>query len=752
MIRAGYLREVISVMFTPQRMCTELMRNAFLVLIIWVGVVDCTQAQDTLTRPRIGLVLAGGGAKGLAHIGVIKVLEEAGFDVDMVGGTSMGSIIGGLYALGYDAKTMEAQVANLDWDWMLSQTPEPETQPLPEREATSRYQLSVPLKGFKLSLPSGFNNGQKIYLRVSHLTEDFHEVTHFHDLPRDFFCIACDYYTGEEVILDHGFLPDAMRASSSIPSFFSPVLLEDRILIDGGWINNFPVERMKERGADIIIGVDFPKHKANLNADLSLVDVLIQSGSYVNTRYNQINRDLCDVLIIPELGNLSAADYQQADTIVRLGEMAARKQFDRLRFLADSLRIQPRKLRNPLPTGEREITDIQITGLGITEKKVLDHFLNADYRGPAHPSEYLRIANNLYGTGDYDQVSYRINQDSLEGGYLFRLDLKKKATPASLNFSLNYTTDYKAALLLNYTRRNWLFNGNRLLIDLIVSENPVVRMRSHSVLGSGWRPLVETSYFRFRQPLYIDNKVFSRYVMEHISAGVGVQSLLQTNTLLGIIVEYKHTGFFGDAFDLLGEGKAQFDLLNVRTFFQYKPYRDPRRPRGPQVELELVFSSDLDKGVLQGPATFYRALISQSMVMGPRWSFNATLRSRSTISRPLVGPNTIFGGGYGASYPLNLTPVMGYERMELTADGGLHLLGAEIVYTLMKNHELMVVANDGWITSRKETDRLSFSVDRIGGFGGGYVYRSPIGPLQMIAGRNYAHPDWGLYLYLGHWF
>lgn len=709
-------------------------------------------AQDTLRRPRIGLVLAGGGAKGLAHIGVIKVLEEAGFDVDMVGGTSMGSIIGGLHALGYDARTMEDQVAGLDWDWMLSQTPEPETQPLPEREATSRYQLTVPLKGLKLTLPSGFNNGQKIYLRLSHLTEDFHEVDHFHDLPRDFFCIACDYYTGEEVILDHGYLPDAMRASSSIPSFFSPVRLEDRILIDGGWINNFPVERMKERGADFIIGVDFPHVKTDLDADLSLLDVLVESGSYVNTRYNQINRQLCDVLIIPQLGSLSAADYQQADTIVRLGEIAARQQIDRLRFLADSLRIQPRIFPNPLPSREREITDIQITGLGITEKKVLDHFLNADYRGPAHPSEYLQIANNLYGTGDYDQVAYRLKQDSLQEGYQFLLQLKKKSTPSTLNFSLNYTTDYKAALLLNYTRRNWLFNGNRLLMDLAISENPVLRLRSHSVLGSGWRPIVEASYFRFRQPIYIDSKVFSRYILEHVSGGLGVRSLLQTNTLLGVMAEYTHTGFFGDAFDLLGTGKAKYDLLNVRTFFTYKPYRDPRHPQGSEVRFELVVSSDLEKGVFQGPVTFYRAHFSQCLTAGKWWSFKAFVNSMSTISRPLNGPNTIFGGGYGESYPLNLSPLLGYERMELTANGGLHVLGAEAHYTMMKNHELMLAWNQGLITTRNPKDRLSFASTHIGGFGGGYVYQSHVGPLRILAGRAYEHPDWGLYLYLGHWF
>lgn len=190
-----------------------------LVLILWLGWTTDSRAQDTLTRPRIGLVLAGGGAKGLAHIGVIQVLEEAGFDVDVVGGTSMGSIIGGLYALGYSAQEMKDQIAGIDWNMELSQEPDPDTQPLPEREATSRYQLSLPIDGWKLGLPSGFNNGQKLYLMLSWLTEHFHDVRDFRQLPREYFAIACDFYTGEEIVLDRGFLPDAMRASSSIPSF-----------------------------------------------------------------------------------------------------------------------------------------------------------------------------------------------------------------------------------------------------------------------------------------------------------------------------------------------------------------------------------------------------------------------------------------------------------------------------------------------------------------------------------------------------
>lgn len=708
--------------------------------------------QDTLARPRIGLVLAGGGAKGLAHIGVIQVLEEAGFDVDVVGGTSMGSIIGGLYALGYTAQDMKDQIAGLDWNMELSQEPDPDTQPLPEREATSRYQLSLPFQGWTLGLPSGFNNGQKLYLMLTWLTEQFHDVHDFRLLPREYYAIACDFYTGEEVLLDGGYLPDAMRASSSIPSFFAPVDLEGCILIDGGWVNNFPVERMKERGVDFIIGVDFPKRIPESEADLNLVDVLVESGSYVNTRYNATNRALCDVLIIPQLGKLSAADYQKADTIVKLGELAARQQFDRLVFLADSLRIRKRIIPSPMPKSEQAVTQVVVEGLGVTERRVMDRILKTDYGQYARPIDRLKVVRDLYGTGDYERVAYRMHGDSLDGGQRFLLELRKKRSPASLNFSLNYTSDYKAALLVNYTRRNWLFNGNRLLADLVISENPVLRLRTHSVLGLGWRPAVEILGFRFRQPLYTVGKAFSRTIFEHVGVSAGVQRIPAIHTVIGAHAIYRYTAFSGDAFELLGLRPLIQRLIDLKLNVHYRPWRDNRHPVGSIADLELVVSSPAERNFFQGPTIFYRTRLSHAFSLGRTWTLTGTIHSGNTLNRRLTGPNRFFGGSYGTTYPLNQMPVFGYERMELIADGGIHMLHVDLNWLVARNHALLAVAGGGFATSRLPGDFLSFSSTRIGGFGAGYLFHSPIGPFRIMAGRPIDRPDWVLNLVLGHWF
>jgi NTE family protein len=165
------------------------MKTYFIVaLLLFINVLGFAQEQ----KPKVGLVLAGGGAKGLAHIGVIKVLEEAGFDVEVVGGTSMGSIIGGLYAMGYDAKTMEEQVANIDWTDILSQQPNPKTEPIQNWEMYTRYLLKLPITKKGITLPSGFSNGSKVYHLLCNLSEDFHDVHDFNKLPRKFYCIAAD--------------------------------------------------------------------------------------------------------------------------------------------------------------------------------------------------------------------------------------------------------------------------------------------------------------------------------------------------------------------------------------------------------------------------------------------------------------------------------------------------------------------------------------------------------------------------------
>lgn len=710
-----------------------------------------TIAQD---KPRIGLVLAGGGAKGLAHIGVLKVLEEAGFDVDVVAGTSMGSIIGGLYAMGYDSETMMKEIAEVDWTLLLNQAPSPASVPLISWKVQSRFQLQLPIINWKPALPSGFSNGQKVYIRLSYLSENFHELNDFSQLPRSFFCIACDYYTGEEVILDSGYLPDAMRASSSIPSFFAPIKLNNRLLIDGGWVNNFPVERMKERGdVDFIIGVDFPSTEYNPDAELTLIDVLAESNSYVNVRYNQINRSLCDVLIIPELGKISAADYALADTIVKIGEYTARKQFDRLKFLADSLKVVQRSLPNPLPVAKRSISRIAITGVKEQDQAVLRHIINTGFSGDILPENYLIAIENLYGSGDFENITYKLKSDKLNEGYEFILHLVPKKSPKSLNAALHYTTDFGAQLLLNYTHRNFLRSGYRLGLDFIASGSPVFRARYFSALGPEILPAAEVEFYSYNQPLYENRRAFSSYTFQTLVVRALGNSNIRTNSYVRGGFEYFLSGFFGDAFTLMGEENRSFSFLNFMVQHEWNTFRNNYfATKGIQLQSKIVLSQDLGPEVKRYPNVFYRISICQGFEPIKKLGLKYTAFSNMTLNTPLRGPNLIFAGGWGNFYPFNITRFFGYRRMEQLANGGLNTLALEADYNLFGGHYLKLIANAGFISTRTEATRLSLSSQYIDGFGGGYALQTPIGPFQILAAKSTTDGAWQLYFYLGMWF
>ena len=213
-------------------------------------------SQDTIRHPKIGLVLSGGGAKGFAHVGALKVIEEAGIPIDYITGTSIGSIVGGLYAMGYDAATLEKIISGQNWESLLSNESNRKYVPAITKEEESRYLLSLPVKAKKIAIPEGFLNGQKAMELVTYLSYGYHDLIDFSRLPIPFKCIAADIATGEEVVLDKGYLPKAVRASMSVPAVFAACDIDNRMLVDGGIVNNFPVDRCREMGADIIIGID----------------------------------------------------------------------------------------------------------------------------------------------------------------------------------------------------------------------------------------------------------------------------------------------------------------------------------------------------------------------------------------------------------------------------------------------------------------------------------------------------------------
>src|SRR5438477_1049 len=286
--------------------------------------VACALPLCGARAQRVGVALSGGAARGLAHIGVLKVLEEAGVPVDVITGTSMGSVVGGLYAVGYTAAQLDTIVRTEDWYRLLTDPVDRRDLAVDRKFTEDHYLLTLPIQRGGIKLPKSVVTGQRVSQLLTRLTWSAHAIRDFRALPIPFAAVATDLETSRAVVLDHGFLPDAIRASMALPSVFSPVDLGDTAVIDGGVVRNLPAQDARALGADVLICSDVTDPLEPRDSIVSLVDVLVQSVSFRVWDSEAVQRSKCDVLILPDVRAFSTFGFARAREVIARGEAAAR--------------------------------------------------------------------------------------------------------------------------------------------------------------------------------------------------------------------------------------------------------------------------------------------------------------------------------------------------------------------------------------------------------------------------------------------
>lgn len=421
-------------------------------------------------RPKIGLVLSGGGAKGMAHVGVLKVLEEAGIRPDFITGTSMGSIIGGLYAIGYSADTLKSLLESQNWSEVLSDRIPLQRVIFEEKPFFENQLAEFDIEQWRLKVPRGLNQGQQITKLLSRLTLPAMVERDFRKFPIPFLCNSADMISGKSVTLDSGDLAKAMRTSMAIPTLFTPVRNGERILVDGGLVHNFAVREIVEMGADIVIGVYTGRQKAAPDRLEGMSDVLLQSFFLMGIEDAEEQLDLCDIYIEPNLNAFSAAQFHEADSIIYQGEIAARAVLPQLQNLADSMELfdrpdYPKALPYPdslvlhrvVVEGNRHLTDKEIIG-----------------RFNLRLGRWVQVADieagvdRLIGTNAFEKVIYRIRR--VEDRNYLTLEVQEKPQ-AILKAAINYDTYHEAGVLLGLIRRNLLWPGSRLVMVGKLADN-----------------------------------------------------------------------------------------------------------------------------------------------------------------------------------------------------------------------------------------------------------------------------------------
>lgn len=369
-------------------------------------------------RPSIGLVLSGGGARGAAHIGVIRVLEELKIPIDCISGTSMGSIIGGLYATGMTTDTLQRSLLGIDWDDAFND--EPMRQHLPFRRKREDGEFLVKSapgisdKG-ELKLPSGLVQGQKLGLILKHLSlpSATAEVRDFNNLSIPFRAVATDIVTGHEVVLSSGDLAMAMRASMSVPAAFSAVEIDGKLLVDGGMANNLPVSVARDMGADIVIAVDISTPLSNRNEIKNILSITAQLTGFLtnsNTERSLASLTERDILIVPNLGDIGATDFERSAEAIPTGRKAAEEMIKKLRHLSISTTQYAAHVaaRNPQSSKPQIIEFVRIDNQSRLSDEVISSRLHIKTGKPLNIPLLQKDIDNIYGAGLFENVSYEI--------------------------------------------------------------------------------------------------------------------------------------------------------------------------------------------------------------------------------------------------------------------------------------------------------------------------------------------------------
>ncbi len=517
-------------------------RHQFYILALLASI--CSQqliAQEE--KPKVAVVLSGGGAKGIAHIPLLQTLDSLGIVPDLIIGTSMGSVVGGLYAAGYSGDSIAVLTHNVNWSELLGGDVSLEDVTVEEKSEFKTYLADFDLVEGKPKVSSGLIKDQKLREYLSLLTYPVFNVTDFDDLPTPYRAMTTDIVNGKEVLIESGSLGFAMRASMSIPGVFEPIPYNNTLLVDGGVLNNFPVNIAKEMGYDIIIGSDVgggmqPKEKLN-----SIPGLLFQAGMLTSNLKNPENKALCDILIdhVPNL-TYSTGDFDKGDEIYEEGKIATQLNMEQLVALADQLKGFKQRTHE-LPDVKDEFALDTIVYEGISEANLDIVKARSGIRaGQTYTTqELIDGIDKAMGTNLFNQITYA---GAIEDNKVILTLNGHEYSRHQVKASLHYDSYRSVGIILNYTGRNVVGEASRFLVTLDVAVQPRFRVQYQKQFGEHkdwwWRSDVLGEFLD--QKFYLQGELAedmkSRYGQFENQINKNLKS---RHSYAGLDLSYEHT-------------------------------------------------------------------------------------------------------------------------------------------------------------------------------------------------------------------
>ena len=751
------------------------MYKSFILLIFmfcfFIGASQSTANQEEV---KVGLVLSGGGAKGFAHIGALKVIEEAGVKIDYIGGTSMGAIIGALYASGYTANELDSIFRNTDFTQLIQDNLPRDAKTFYEKEDSERYALALPFNKFKISFPSAISSGQNIYNELVRLLYHVRDIEDFNKLPIPFFCIATNVETGNEVVLNSGYLPEAIMASGTFPSLFEPSEINGQVLIDGGVINNYPVARVQKMGANVIIGVDVQHGLSKRENLASATEILLQINNYRTVKDMVEKVKQTDVYIKPDIAKYSVIDFGFLNEIINTGEIAARENYVALKELAIKQKKSNLPARVPVVCKDTlQLEELIIKG----SENYSRGYVKGKLRLPADNvvtfSKMQQGIGNLAATGNFKTIRYQLksNKDKTD----LVLDLKENQNKMFIKMGVHYDDLLKSSAIINLTNKNILFDDDVSSFDFIIGDNLRYNFEYYIDKGSYWSFGFNSRFIGFEQNINYqlfqsnfdvpnDENINEINIdISDVTNQIYMQTVVKEEFAFSIGLEHKFlkygTRTLGQLSDVNQASNSKRVFFEKSNYFStygkltLDTYDDKFFPsRG------LYFDGDFHVYLASSDYNdnFKEFSIAQSHMGAAFPLFNKVSLNIETEGGFKLGtsPVTSFDfvlGGFGATRINNFIPFYGYDFVGLPGNSfvkGLIKLDYEVA---TKNH-LIFAANYANVDDDLFRTGDWFKEPSFSGYGIGYGFESFIGPLQIMYSWSPERSDYNLFFSLGYWF
>lgn len=694
-------------------------------------------AQEIEQKPKIGLVLSGGGAKGLAHIGVLKEIEKAGIKIDYIAGTSMGAIVGGLYASGYTAHELDSIFTQLDADAILQDVIPRKNKTFYEKNNDELYAITLPFQNLKVTVPKAISKGLYNYNLISKLTYHNRHITDFNKLPIPFACVATNIETGEETVFRNGSLPLCLAASGAFPSLYSPVEIDGKHYIDGGVTNNYPVEELIKMGATYIIGVDVQDDLKKVENIKGVSGVLSQISNYQMLEKMKDKKKLTNLYIKPNIKGFSVISFEEGKNIIKLGEDAGLIVKDTLNKLGANYTTLP-KIKN---SESIKIDQIGINGLkNYTRSYVLGKLRIREFEKFNYTDLHNGI-NNLNATQNFSSINYYF-QSNAENDNLI-LTVKENPVKTFLKLGIHYDDLFKASGLVNVTKKNLVFKNDVGSLDIILGDNFRYKLDyyvdngfhfsygikssldqfkktgktdflSGQLLQDNGKETIDIDYNEWNNQLYVQTLFFQRFLI-----GLGIQN--KSLKIFSNTIQYKfpkidnsnYSGFYGF---------LKYDSFNNKHF--------PKKGWYFNGEVNsYLFSSDYRGDFSKITQLSGDAAIVQSFFKN-KISFK--LQSEAGISIG-EGLNHVFDyvlGGYGFHKFGNFKPFFGYDFLELSEDS--YIKGSSTIdYEFIKKYHLNATANFANVGQKIFDSGNWLSVPSYSGYALGLGMETLIGPVEL---------------------